>query len=239
MFFRYPVSTDLQDWIVESFGWAVRHGLLHASTPLVQASGTYFPAPRGKTSADTVEGLFTDLRRLLGLEGADLALAPLDVLAPEHRSPLEAASVAGTWQAHEGMALIRYDPALIERPVVLIATLAHELMHHVLHQVDGEPPGGPAAHELSTDLHVITSGFGLLAMGAAEQSGWHGYLSQPSRAHALAVFLRVAGHDSDAALRLLPPRSAGLVRKALRHVAADDPALAELRRDLAEARTLP
>lgn len=239
MFFRYPVSTDLQAWIADSFGWATRHGLLRASTPLVQANGSHFPAPRGATGADTVEGLFTDLRRLLRLDGAKLHLAPLDLLRPEHRSPLDVASVAGTWQSDEDAALIRYDPALIERPLVLIATLAHELMHHVLYQIEEEPPGGPAAHELSTDLHVITSGFGVLAMAAAEQSGWHGYLSQPSRAHALAVFLRVAGHDPDLAVRLLPPRSARLLRRALRHVAAANPVLIGMRRDLAVAQVGP
>lgn len=234
MFFRYPVSTDMEEWIVESFGWAIRHRLLHGTTPLVQASRTYFPAPRGATNEETVAGLFADLRRLLGLEAASLALAPLDVLAPEHRNPLEASSVAGTWQGGEDAALVSYDPALIDRPLVLIATLAHELIHHVLHQVGEEAPGGEAAGELSTDLHVITTGFGLFAMGAAEQSGWHGYLSQPSRAHALAVFLRVSGHDPDLALRLLPPRSARLLRSALRRVPDDAPDLAALRRDLSK-----
>ena len=232
MFFRYPVSADMQEWIVEGFGWAIHHGLLRTTTPLVQANRTYFPAPRGATNENTVEGVFADLRRLLGLEAASLALAPLDMLAPEHRSLLEAGSVAGTWQGSEDAALIRYDPSLVERPLVLIATLTHELMHHVLHQVGEEPPGGEAAVELSTDLHVITAGFGLFAMSAAEQSGWHGYLSQPTRAHALAVFLRVSGHDPDLALRLLPPRSARLFRAALRRVPEDASALVALRRDL-------
>lgn len=78
---------------------------------------------------------------------------------------------------------------LLHRPVALISTLVHSVMHEVLHlYIDrSDMPGGPAPEDLSTDLHGITTGFGILQLAKAEQMGWQGYLSQPSRTHAPAL----------------------------------------------------
>lgn len=34
MFFRYPVSPEIQEWIVQNFCWAMAEGVLTAQTPL-------------------------------------------------------------------------------------------------------------------------------------------------------------------------------------------------------------
>ena len=74
--------------------------------------------------------------------------------------------------------------------ILFIATMAHELMHLKLAPHVEDRPGGEATHELATDLHVIAEGFGTFQLEAAEDAGWSGYLSQPTRAYALALFLR-------------------------------------------------
>ena len=53
-------------------------------------------------------------------------------------------------------------------------------------------------------------------MGEADDAGWAGYLSQPSRAYALALFLRVTGQHPALALRHLVPRSQERLNTALR-----------------------
>jgi hypothetical protein len=124
--------------------------------------------------------------------------------------------------------MISYDPALFARPAVLLSMLAHEVMHQRLHMIEELPPGGAETEELATDLHVITCGMGVLQMAGAEVAGWQGYLSQQSRAHALAVFLLARGIDPQEAIIALPPHSAKLLSKALRHIAKSPTLLADV-----------
>ncbi|MEM7440819.1 MAG: hypothetical protein AAF393_14560 [Pseudomonadota bacterium] len=117
-------------------------------------------------------------------------VAPLDVLPPEYRHSYQAISeVAGTFQDDGGTSIIRYDPVHLKQPVQFINLVAHELMHARLHDVVHEVPGGEEAHELATDLGCVIAGFGVFQLQAADEAGWFGYLSQQSRAVALAVLL--------------------------------------------------
>ena len=241
MFWRCEVSEDIQDWIFESLLWAVEHGLFTAQTPLVLADRTFFTAPRGK-GPETVQALVKDIQGILGITDAAIAVIPLDTLPAEYRLDYNALGVtAGTWQTDEEQSLIRYDPALLDRPVALISTLVHEVMHQLLHlHVDAsEMPGGPAAEELSTDLHCISTGFGLLQLAGSEQMGWQGYLTQPSRAHALALFLHARGLDPAAALAALPPRAARYLKASLRHVARHPGDATDLREALSGRNAAP
>jgi hypothetical protein len=220
MFWGYEVSGDLQSWIAESFLWAADKRLLTQDTPLVLPTKAFFTAPGGSTP-DTAQALVADILRHLNMADAVLHVAPLDKLPAEYRLDYNAlGDTAGTWQADAAQSLVRYDPALFHRPLSLISTLVHEVMHHVLHlQVDvSAMPGGPQAEELSTDLHCITTGFGVIELAGSEQAGWQGYMTQPSRAHALALFLRARGLDAPTTLAALPPRSAKYLRRALKYL---------------------
>ncbi|MEO8531865.1 MAG: hypothetical protein ABI459_11610, partial [Deltaproteobacteria bacterium] len=199
----------------ENFDWAIRTGFLTSETPLVLPTRDFFPSKIGK-SPEAIQAVVNDIARLLGLEGRTIEVAPLDLLPGEYRHSYQQLSLtAGTWQADENHALIRYDPELAARPLVLIATLVHELMHEKLSWIADQPPGGAAAHELATDLHCITCGFGVIAMNAAEQIGWQGYMRQPTRAYAVAQFSTVRGLDIAEVLSNLAPRSAAFVKRAL------------------------
>ena len=212
---RYEVSDDMQGWIEDSFDWAQENGILTSETPLVLPTKDYFPAPKG-TPDEVVAGLLGNLQPLLGLEHLDISLAALEVLPDELRHEYGVTNdVAGTWQGdHEG-GLIRYDPTLIRRPMALISMLAHELMHQRMACTRRDWPGGEPVEELATDLYVIAAGLGVIQMTGAEQAGWQGYMRQPTRAHALAVFLRRRGLSLEVAAPYLTSRGAKQVKQGL------------------------
>ncbi len=219
MFFRkYDVSEGVSDWLVESFNWAIDKGILTHETPLIAPTKAFFSAPSGR-SPEVVMALVENIKTLLSIQDAQISVLPIDQMAAEYRHSYNATSeTSGTWQSDGNHALIRYNADLIASPIAFIGMLAHEVMHHVLHRFEDRPPGGIEAEELSTDLHCITTGFGIFQMAGAEVQGWQGYLRQPTRAHALALFLAIREISADAALSYLPPRSAKMLRRALQEV---------------------
>jgi hypothetical protein len=214
----YDLSAETIGWIEDNFDWAIRHGLLTDRTPLVTLSRTYFSAPSTK-SPDFVLRLIKDIQSILGIADARISVLPLEQIDARFRHSHEnLVSIGGTWQQDGNGALIRYDREQINAPVVLIGTLSHEVMHHVLHGIHELPPGGEETEELATDLHCITMGFGLFQMEAAERLGWQGYMRQPTRAHALGLFLRMRGIPESEALAHLSPRCGKYLLNALKWI---------------------
>lgn len=157
--------------------------------------------------------MLEDVKELMKFD-AEVDIVPLDVLSPELRIDYQSLSVvAGTYQEIEGVSVIQYDPVQMNRPVQFINLLAHELMHARLRGLENEVPGGELAHELATDLGCIISGFGVFQLQAADDAGWFGYMTQPSRAFALAMFLNRRGLGIDEVSQHLSPRCEKLVRK--------------------------
>jgi hypothetical protein len=226
---NYEVSDDTISWLNESFDWAVAQGLMTRTTPLVQLKRAFFTAPHSK-HPDFAQTLVRDIQRILGIAEAQIDVLPLDQIDGRFRHDYQSlSSTSGTWQGEGNAALIRYDPELVARPTTLIATLAHEVMHHVLRGLPELPPGGEAAEELSTDLHCITMGFGIFQLAGAEEIGWQGYLRQPSRAHALAMFLRLRSIPETEAMSALPPRGRSYLKSALAWLDRNDPDIARRR----------
>ncbi len=219
VFFRYPVSPEIQAWILANFEWAICQGLLTRDTPLVTLDKAFFTAPPGR-GPETAAGLLADFQRILHIPEAQIDLLPIDRLPSEYRhDPTTATELGGTWQGFGNSALIRYAPEdMVHRPITFLATLGHEVMHHVLHSLPELPPGGPDLEEHATDLHCVTMGLGLLQLGGAEQAGWQGYLSQPTRAHALALFMALQNIPEAAVAGKLPPRAARILARARRQI---------------------
>lgn len=212
---RYEVSEDMHDWIEESFDWATSCGILTPDTRLVLPTKDFFPAPSG-TPDQIVEGLVNNLKPLIGVADLNVRLAPLNVLLDELRHEYGVMSdVAGTWQGDHKGGLICYDPTLVRRPMALISMLAHELMHQRMAKTPRDWPGGEPVEELATDLCVIIAGLGVIELAGADQAGWQGYMRQPTRAHALAVFLLRQNIPPEQALSFLPPRAGKLLKRAL------------------------
>lgn len=217
MFFREKTSLETHDWIVENFEWAIKAGLLTTTTPLVRPSPEFFKTPGGRDH-QTAVGLVGDLKRILRIESDRIEVVELNALPDQYRHEYGlTGSIAGTWQGDGGQSLVSYDPNLFDRPLTLLSTLAHELMHHILHDQAAEIPGGEEAEELNTDLHVITMGLGLIEMLGADSAGWSGYMRQPTRAYALVVFLAVRDIPEASALQELT----GHARKHLKNALKD------------------
>ena len=232
LFDRPSVSEDVHDWLTEEFARAVEAGLLTGDTPLVLPDARFFPAGRGSPQA-VVEGLVSDILGLLGRTGDEIALIPIDRPGVELRAAgafETLGEMAGGWTRDGDASIILYDPEMTARPMALLATLVHEVMHHLrdatgLARADAE-------EELGTDALMLSTGFGLIAMLGGAEAGWSGYLSQPTRAHGLAMFLAATGQPLDEARDRLPGRLARYLVRAARTLDGD-PDIAALRRRLA------
>ncbi len=221
------VDEETQGWVLDSFDWAIENGLLTAQTPLILPDRESFPIPKAPHD-QLVPELVQRLAGMMGIGSAPIRVEALDVLPPEYRyDPTALSAVGGTWQSDGTEARITYDPAMVATPLALIATMAHEVMHHRLHLTALDLPGGAEAEELSTDLHCITMGFGVVQMAGAEQAGWQGYLRQETRAFALAVFHEVTGCVDPG--KHLPKRSARLFGKAKKLLKGWEDDLADVR----------
>ena len=218
MFNRPPVSEDIQDWLIGEFEWAIAFGLLRKDTKLVTPEKTFFPAPKGDPE-QIVKGLIANILEILGHGGDQIEVLPLDRPSAEYRAAGAFQSLcetAGAWDGDIETSTIFYDPEMVARPGVLLATLTHEVMHHVLHKLPSAQ--SDPEEELRTDVQMVTSGFGLIAMIGAEESGWLGYLRQPTRAHGLAMFLSLLEMDHRSVQRWLTGRMLKAVRRSLVYI---------------------
>lgn len=208
---RPTVSADMAEWIAESFEWY--EARFATANTLILPTAQFFTAKKSAPE-DTANQVLADVQRLLG-NTMPLALAPLGVIPPEYRHSYQSTGdVAGTFQTDGHDALITYDPDLLQRPLALINTLAHEVMHAQLQDVVENFPGGADAHELATDLGCIIAGFGAIQLQTADDLGWAGYLRQPTRAYALAVFLTRHGLPTELAKPHLSPRCWKILKRA-------------------------
>lgn len=239
-FFR-PASfldRDVEAWQIET--WAALMACLGgrkamAETPLVLPTRDFFP-PTEATGHARAEHVFATVKSLMGMDDnwpCRLEVQPARrgaqqvsdfVIVPGGKDP------NGTFRIEpSGEVVISYAPDLIEHPVNMVATFAHELAHYLL--AAQEPFGEAETQELATDLTVIYAGFGVFGANAAfafEQhgdafgQGWasqsNGYLSPRSWVFGLAVFETLKGSSHEAEPHLKPDLRGGY-REALKYLA--------------------
>nr|WP_254430438.1 MULTISPECIES: hypothetical protein [unclassified Ruegeria] len=209
------ISDDLRSWVEDCFDWFDEH--FEPPRKVILPTKEFFSAPGGEDH-ETAERILDDVKRLLHLT-KPVILLPLDVLPEEYRHTYESAtSIAGTHQSIDCAAVIRYDPALLKRPLQFINLLAHELMHDRLDGHEDAVPGGYEAHELATDLGCIIAGFGVFQLQGADDAGWSGYMTQPTRAFALALFLNRRGLGTEEVSPFLSGRCNRPLLKAIKAV---------------------
>ncbi|MEO1459283.1 MAG: hypothetical protein AAFV49_17225 [Pseudomonadota bacterium] len=228
-------ATDGFQWLIERFGAET----FFDETRLVLPTRAFFDAPGGRSHA-TALAVFEQVRGHMGMADwpcrlerqtpdADTAVGDLALLRDAPAGPL---GTFGVDDASE--VVITYNPALLDRPLAFVATMAHELAHYLLASEAEETPGGEALHELFTDLTVIACGFGVIELESGFETdsweagfmqGWSlshvGYLSQEMRAYALALFLRARAEDAVAAEAHLSDDKRRLLGRALRMLDRD------------------
>ena len=212
------LDAELEDWQLRTWAWLMRHrggmGMI-GRTALAAPSRDHFPPTEAVGEARAAH-VFDCVRRHMSM--ADDYPCRLEVRSPPPgaaqvgqfwvlQSP---GAVNGTFDYVDGQAVICYADSLIDQPMRLVATLAHELSHYLILDIEEPPPGGWEAHELATDLAVAYRGLGVFSANTAfafEQhgdtfsQGWrsqrNGYLSPRSWAFALAVFMALRDEPID------------------------------------------
>lgn len=245
---RSFLDRDDEDWQFETWRWLLQQGggidgL--RGRPLVLPTREFFP-PTEATGHARAEYLFALVKQLAGMDEWRCRL-----VAQPRRPDLRVGAVtamqavagapAGTFGADGNQVVITYDPAGIDRPMALIATLIHELAHYWLATLPDLPPGGEENVEFATDLATVYLGFGVFGANSAFNfqqhqdvlsQGWswsrQGYLTEREWALALAVFLRLGEHPREAAMPHLKSSLADDLTAALRYLDRNSRLIAEL-----------
>lgn len=228
-FKRKPfLDPETADWHIENFEWLVKcfassKSLTHAQ--LVLPKPGYFPND-GETGHPLAERIFDQVK----------AYAQIDwpvrlVQRPANRKPsrsmfevTQGRSILGTFQASlDNIPEISYAANLLEDPISLVATLAHEVGHLIVHSAPAIPICDTDEMEFLTDLTAVYLGFGIFlanssfttdawrddAMGT---QGWRtqrqGYLPEPDLVFATALFIVTKDLDPAEARACLKPRLA-------------------------------
>lgn len=215
MFFSKKSKTEpaTQEWIFESAIWAVENEITTKQSVLLEPTRAFFDIPKGDSPAIAQQVLDACMEHMR-MEGSIVHLQTLNKLPADFRHEYGVLQeIGGTYQRNGDEGLITYDPEQMVYRLNFIATMAHELMHHRLFGIDEYPPGGEELEELSTDLQSIFAGFGIFQIVGAESMGWSGYLRQPTRIFALAVYVEMLCLDADLVASFLPKR----IARALHH----------------------
>jgi hypothetical protein len=233
------LDADLEDWHLQTWAWLMRHlgGMDRIGrTPLANPGRDCFPPGPGEGHARAAH-VFDCVRRLMGMEHMPCRLEarvrpPAAAKVGELWALETPGDFSGTFQVVGGEAIITYSEDLAEEPARLVATLAHELSHYLIREIEDAPPGGHQAQELVTELTVAYRGlavfnantaFAFEQFGGTYSQGWRsrrsGYFSPRSWAFALAVFLALKGAAPDAADKWLSRSVAEETRKAGRYLA--------------------
>lgn len=243
MFWRTnsPLDADDEEWQLECWAWLLRHfGGAEAlrKRPLFLPTDAFFSRPDQNGPLAAVH-YFKQVAKYLAVDPARFDLVaqehsinpvfgPLQVLQGAPQDP------AGTFSMSRGGGMkITYDPAIVHRPMKLIATFAHEICHPLLLSVPEEPPGGAEMEEFATDLAVTFFGFGVFNSNTAASfnqyrdtatgtQGWsferQGYLSPAERAFALALFMQMRGQESRVAAGHLESGPLAYFQKATKYL---------------------
>ena len=241
---KSPLSPDDEEWQLECWRWLLENfGGIDAlsQSALILPKAEFFPGTDA-TGHAKAQHIFCQVAEHMGISPDEFELVPqekaidpkLGGLMVVQNAP---ASPAGTFQASSDRRLrITYDPAGLDNPSELIATLAHELCHPLLLSTEEKPPGGDDCEEFATDLAVTYFGFGVFGANSAfhfEQysdlaggtQGWstrrQGYLTEAEWGFSLAVFLLLTDQPGDEIYQYLKSSPAGYLKKSLKYIRAN------------------
>ncbi len=247
------LPAEVEAWQIETWAWLLRHfgqDGAFAETPLVLPTRDFFP-PIAETGHARADAIFRQVQALMGMQDWPIILTPHDQrnVRVNDAAFTQADNLAAGTYFHDGEnGHVSYDPALLDRPIELVSTFAHELCHAILSTAADPAPGvaeNPAIEELVTDLAVAFFGFGLFGANSAfahevdstsQRVGRMGYFSEDGWVFALAVFIRLLDQDTAEAKRHLKPHLAKRLDKALALIDRDADLLRPLRQDVAQGR---
>lgn len=242
------LEAEDEDWQLAAWGWLLaRFGEERLrQAPLVTTARQYFP-PTDAVGHARAEHVFRCVQTLAGMTDW-----PCELVAMPERPKTRVAELGnvkitaghmplGTFSRDRNGAIIAYDPGSVDKPAILVATLAHELSHYLLHSVADLPPGGELMHEFATDLTTVYLGFGLFGANQAfnfsqfrdvYSQGWStsgaGYLGERDWAFALAIYCALRGEDVSTLKQWLKPYLYKDTQSAARYLAKNPQALTKI-----------
>jgi len=242
------LEAEAEEWQIETWQWLLQHlGPLRGQdqAPIVTPTRAFFP-PSDAAGHARAEHIFAAVKRHAGMADWECRL-----VAQSRRPEARVGDIAalqfsgghalGTFGLAGNEVVITYDPAGLDNPIQLIATMAHELAHYRLAALAEEPPGGADAHEFATDLTTVYMGFGLFGASCAfnfqrhqdfMSQGWQwsrqGYLGEREWIFALAIFLQLRLQSPTDVNPFLKPHLATDLRKARRYLQRNEALLARL-----------
>jgi hypothetical protein len=233
---RSPVPDAEREWIETQLRWLVTEfgdGALRGEAVL--PTDDFFPGVyRG--DADDVSQVIESVSARMGVthgsftvEMADVDDGQLDGLLPGYRA---SSGAAGEYSRHGGTGVIAISMTQADRPMALVATIAHEFGHHRLMGENRVEPGR-RDNEPLTDLATVFFGFGANAardFAATERYGstgarlvgWRasrlGYLTEPMWGYALAYWAHLRGERDPGWARHLDTNPRAYMKRGLRYL---------------------
>lgn len=212
----------------------------YENTRLILPTTDYFPS-KIEGVEEIAISTFDAVKKYAGMEEWPCRLEKQDEDLNTQVAPTLAVQNApktplGTFEAKENNEIvITYNPELVNNPMQLVATYAHELSHYLTGSGQEEPPGGWENWEFATDIAATFLGFGIFMANSAfnfnqftevDSQGWqysrNGYLSEEEHIYALAIFLGLQGISDGAALSHLKPNLKALLKKALAEISRSE-----------------
>lgn len=233
-----PIDPGVRSWIDQRWDWLIQvFGIARIrKSPLFLPRHEHFPDPYAGTDAD-VQMLLQRVCVYMDLDPTVIELSIFSAQNPIHTHPLFIGSspgAAGYYEDLGGRYRIWIEESLLHDPLVLVATMAHELCHvHLLgHQ---RIPPETEDQEPLTDLLTVYLGFGLITANAVVRDRnlnqgafgmWvmsrHGYLTMQDYGYALALFARARDEFSPAWARELRPDVRAAFKASMRLLDAEE-----------------
>ncbi|HMF43838.1 MAG TPA: hypothetical protein VKQ32_24355 [Polyangia bacterium] len=230
---------EVVDWLFLAFAWLLRETggwEPFSKARLILPTPDFFPI--GGEGPDLAAGLLYQVKQHAGMDDWPVKLeeheddpSREELFGRIAMDGSDHGGAAGTFRGHGGAGLtsiITYSPKLLTEPEKLVATLAHEIGHYLLHDAETAPPGGWEREEQATDVCAVFLGFGVFLANSAftysqwAEGGWHGwrtsrlgYLNEQTLAYALGIFLRLRGLEPKPALKHLDANPKSYLKDAL------------------------
>ena len=232
------LSQNALDFEIASFRWLLKNLNViefYNVHRLIVPSEKFFPITMGEAD-EIAKETFDYVKKYAGMRQWSCTLeeqeADIDPLVSNNvmvknldNNPLGTFVQDGYYRA-----TITYNPSIVNKPMNLIATFAHELSHYRIRDTGATPPGGWENEEQLTDITATFLGFGVFMANATfntstDADWWHasysGYLSETEHIYALGIFMELKEIPLNEASEFLKPHLGKLLKKVIKEIRRD------------------
>jgi hypothetical protein len=237
------LDAPTRQWLFDCYAWALQQfdaQVFRDETVLVLPNESFFPG-----RADSIDGManliFEQVKayagvahwptRLVDARQCMTGQAPQLVIAGALRGSRGMMPEA---VAEEQRLPMPYDPALVNNPEAMIASLAQQIAHTLASLAKAPPPGGEQNWAQATEVLAVFLGFGLMFANSAFNvriprcgscaplpADRQSHLTQYDTTYALAIFCALKGIPKREVLPHLKGSLRGFYKKAAREVAGE------------------